>query len=206
MLMYWRGNRKIPVQKDTAKQLKKMLKCSNNSTELKRINIMIVYLGWENSSRTSEILWVSKWTVQNVITKYVNDPKWFYKTNYKGKIETEERKELKKKTKDLVETMLSKEENPDINKILREINRIYSKKNKGEPIINYHWMRRILRKYFKYNYQKPFVKNNKQPENAEEIVKERLTEAIIEIQVEENFDVDTVAIKNKKTKFWEVRV
>ena len=200
--MCWRGNRKIPVQKDKVKELKKIFKNTKNTVESKRLNIMIVYLGWENSERTSEILWVSKSTVQTTINRYINDPKFFYKTKYKGKIETNDRKELKRETKKIVESMIDKAENPDINKIVRAINRKYKKKNKWEPIINYHWMRWILRKNFKYNYQKPFVKNNKQPENAEDIVKERLTESIIEIQVEENIDVDNVAIKNKKTKFW----
>jgi hypothetical protein len=46
------------------------------------------------------------------------------------------------------------------------------------------------------------VTNKKQPEHAEKIIKWRLTKAIIEVRISEK-NIDAVAIKNKKTKFWE---
>lgn len=195
--MCWRGNRKVPVQPTEVKRLKKLLKECKNSTENKRINIMIVYLWWKDNNKTSKILWVSKATVSKTIDRYIKDKKTFYKTNYKWKIETTERKQIKKEAKEIAEKMIENNENPDINWILRRINQKHQKE-----VLTYHWMWRILRKRHKYNYQKPFVKNKKQSKHAEKIVKWRLTKAVIEVQMEENIDVDPVAIKNKKIKIW----
>jgi len=59
-----------------------------------------------------------------------------------------------------------------------------------------------LRERLWYNYQKPYIKDKRQPENAEEIAKWRLTKEIIRIWIEEK-EIDAYAIKNKKNIFWE---
>jgi len=198
--MGWRGKRRVPVNKVKVKELKLLLKNCKNSTEQKRIQIMVVYLWWKDSSITANILNVSKQTVQNTIDRYMEDEDNFYKTNYKWKIETKERKKLKLEVKELVEEWIEKEKFHDINGILRTINKRYDKE-----VTNYHWMRWIIREALGYNYQKPFVRNKKKPEYAKEIIKGRLTKAIIKVWLNE-LDVDSFAIKNKKTKFWEIIV
>ncbi len=196
--MSWRGKRKIDVNKEEAKSLKKKLNKAKNTTEIKRINIMIVYLWWKNTSDTSKILWVSKYTTQKITDLYIEDKENFYKTNYKWKTETKERMKLKKEIKETVENKIENNEYLDINEVLRTIN-----KKHNETVTNYHWMRWILRKWFWYNYQKPFVRNKKKSKYAKDIIKGRLTKAIIKVWIEEN-DIDAVAVKNKKTKFWEI--
>jgi hypothetical protein len=58
-----------------------------------------------------------------------------------------------------------------------------------------------VRKFFKYNYQKPYVTSTKQPEFAKEIAEWRLRKAIYRVALEE-WEIDAEAIKNKKTKIW----
>jgi len=198
--MGWRGKRKVPASKIKAKELKLLLKNCRNSIEQKRIQIVITYLLWNDIENTTKILWVSIRTVQKVVDLYSKDETNFYKTNYKWKIETEERKNLKSEIQELVEEWINKNSFFDINNILRTINKKHNKE-----VTNYHWMRWIIRKYLDYNYQKPFVTNKKKPKFAEEIIKGRLTKAIIKVWLNE-FDIGSSAIKNKKTKFWEINV
>jgi hypothetical protein len=73
---------------------------------------------------------------------------------------------LKTEIKSLVDEKINKEENIDINETLRQIN-----KKHGSEVLTYSAMWFILRKQWKYNYQKPFVTNKKQPEHAEKIIK-----------------------------------
>jgi len=196
--MGWRGKRKIPVNIEEVKKLKLLLKNCKNSVEQKRVQIMIVYLWWKSADNTAYILNISKWTVQNVTDLYIKDKENFYKTNYKWKVETEERKKLKLEVKELVEEWINKNKFFDINGILRTINKRYNKE-----VTNYHWMRWIIREALAYNYQKPSVRNQKKPKFAEEIIKGRLTKAIIQVWLKE-VDVDSFAIKNKKNKFFEI--
>jgi hypothetical protein len=51
-----------------------------------------------------------------------------------------------------------------------------------------------------YNYQKPFVTNEKQSEYAKKIIEWRMRKAIYEVWLEEK-EVDAKSVKNKKTKF-----
>jgi len=196
--MAWRGKRKIPVDKEKAKALKKLLKICKNSIEQQRVSIMIVYLWWKSTGEVSKILWVSKWTVQAATDKYLIDKENFYKTKYKGKIEKKERISLKEEVKEYIEKNIEEGEHIDINTVLRYINKKHNKE-----VIDYHGMWRIIRSWYWYNYQKPFVRNKKQSDHAKEIIKGRLTKAIIKVWIEER-DIDASAIKNKKTKFWEV--
>jgi len=182
------------MSKEKAKQVKRLLWDCKNDIERKRVTIMTVYLWGKDTDNTANTLWVSVWTVTKVINLYVTNPEWFYKTNFKWKIETEERKKLKEEIKEYVEKKIISEENLDINCVLRDMNKMYDKE-----VTTYNGMRWILRKYFQYNYQKPFVKNQKKPEYAEEIIKWRLTKAVLEIAIEER-NIDGEDIKNKKTK------
>jgi hypothetical protein len=192
--MAGRWKRKIEVDLVKAKEVKNLLKLCKNDIERKRITIMSVYLWWKDTDKTASILWVSVWTVTRTIALYIEAPEWFYKTSYKGKIVTDERKKLKEEVKAYVEKKIENMENIDINWVLRDLN----KKNNKETT-TYNWMRRILRKNLNYNYHKPFVTNQKQSEHAEKVVKWRLTKAILEVALEEK-NIDAESIKNKKTK------
>lgn len=192
--MAGRWKRKVLVDNTKAKEIKSLYIDCKNDVERKRITIMSVYLWWKDTKKTAKILWISVWTVTSTIALYIQDPEWFYKTNYKGKIVSKERKELKEAVKEYVEKKIDSMENIDINWVLRDMNRKYKKE-----VTTYNWMRWILRKDQQYNYHKPFVINQKQSEYAEEIIKWRLTKSILEVALEEN-NIDAQSIKNKKTK------
>ena len=186
------SKRKLPMNKEKSKELKKMLVKARNNTERIRISIMVEYLKWKNTVQVSEWLWISHWTVCVALNKYINQ--WesnFYKTNYKWTIESEEHKEVKKE----IEKMIKKSKNPmDINDIKKELNKQWKD-------YDYHKVRWFIRKRMNYNYQKPYVTNTKQSEHAGEIIEGRLSKAIYEIALEER-EIDAEAIKNKKTKIW----
>ena len=194
----WRGIRKLKIDIEKAKKVQKLISKCKNNTERKRVMIISIYLKWKSIEETVKILSSSTKTVCETIGLYQEDQEWFFKTNYKWKIESKNRKELKLEIKEFVDKKIEKQENIDINEVLRHINRKYN-----QEILNYNWIWWLLRKRFKYNYQKPFVTNKKKSKHAKEIIKWRLTKTIIEIWKEE-FDVDAVTIKNKKTKFWEI--
>lgn len=198
-VMAWgRGHRKVAIDKNKARELKKLLWHGLNNIETKRVMIMSVYLEGKSIEKTTEALWVSNTTVWKTINRYIENPENFYKTRYKGRIETSERKSLKKEIQEYVEKKIENNENLDINEVLRTMNRKHN-----QEVTTYNGMRWILRRFFNYNYQKPFVTNNKQSEHAEKIIKGRLTKAILEIAISEN-DIDASAIKNKKTKNWAI--
>ncbi len=198
MWVWWRGKRKIPADKNKAKEVKRLLKECKNTIEQKRVNIMVVYLWWADMAWVYKALWGSKSTIENTIKKYLEDETTFYKTQYKGKIVTEERKNLKEQIREKVENSIEEGNHIDISDIVRHINKAYNKE-----VIDYQWVWRILRKFFWYNYQKPFVRNKKSSEYAKEIIKWRLTKTIIKVWLEEN-NIDAESIKNKKMKIWRV--
>lgn len=192
----WRWKRKVVADIAKVKAVKALfIKCKND-IERKRITIMSVYLWWKDSAGTATTLWVSRGTVTKTIALYIDNPEWFYKTKHKGKIVTEERRQLKEAVKKYVDEKIDNMENIDINWVLREFNR----KNNKE-VTTYNWMRWIIRESLDYNYHKPFITNQKQSDHAEKIVKWRLTKAILEVALEEK-QFDAESIKNKKTKIW----
>ena len=197
MNVWWRGKRKIPADPEKVKKLRKKLKDCKNSIESKRMNIMIVYLNWADIEKTAKILWISKATIRRTTNRYVEDEEWFYKTKFRGRVESEKKKELKQEVKEVVERRIDKWEYIDINDVVRRINKMHKKE-----VIDYNTARLILRRGLKYNYQKPFIRNKKSSKHAKEIVKGRLTKAIIKVWLEER-DIDAEAIKNKKRKFGE---
>ncbi len=187
--------RKIPVNIEEVKRLKKELKNAKNSIETKRITILISYLWWLNIRQVVKALQVSSSTTEIVINKYIEDPHKFYLTNLKWKQMTKEKEDLKNEVSTLIVEANKKEENVDILDIQRTINKKYWVEK-----LNYHQARSLVRKCLKSNYQKPYVTNHKQPENAKEIFEERLTEWILHIWSQtKTFDEEN--IKNKKTKF-----
>jgi len=145
--MGWRGKRKILACKDKLKLLKSLFKNCKNSTEQNRIQIAITYMLWNDIEKTTKILWVSIRTVQKVIDLYSKNETDFYKTNYKWKVETEERKKLKSEVKELVEEWIDKEKFHDINGVLRTINKRYNKE-----VTNYNWMRWIIRRWLNLKF------------------------------------------------------
>jgi hypothetical protein len=71
---------------------------------------------------------------------------------------------LKDEIKKYIDDSIDNAKAVDINDIRMEIN----KKHK-EEVLDYGKCWAIVRKFFKYNYQKPYVTSTKQPEFAKEI-------------------------------------
>lgn len=188
--------RLIPVDVNAAKELKNLLKEAKNNAERKRINIMAVYLWWQWIEAVSKILHVSMWTVSLLANKYKECRKDFFRTKYVWRKRTPEREKIKEEIEELIKQAKEKDENLDIMDIRDMIN----KKHK-EEVLTYHQAWEFTRKVLNLNYQKPYVRNHKQAENAKEILQERLTEAIVKVG-EERKIIDAWAIKNKKTKIW----
>lgn len=190
------ANRLIPASNEKAKEIKKMLPLAKNSIESKRIMIMCVYIWGKNVAETKEILNVSSKTVEENIQRYIDDESWFYKTNYKWRQLTNERKVLEFEVTEMIEKAAREKENVDILDVNKSINRKY-----GMQKLDYHQTRWLVRRVINANYQKPYVKNHKQPEGAKEILNERFTDALLEIWTKTN-TIDGQDIKNKKTKNW----
>lgn len=186
--------RKIIANTEEAKKLKTIIKLVKNNTEINRINIMIIYLWWKNTTETRKILQVSSRTVEETVDRYLHDKDNFYKTNFVWRLLSNEKKELIEEVKNIVIKSTENEENLDINDVLKIIN----SKHKKE-VLNYRQTWNILRNNIKCNYQKPYVKNYKQPENAKEILQSRLHDAIIQIW-EKEWIVFTTCDNNKKTR------
>ena len=82
--MAWKKwmRRKLPIDINKAKELKKKLKDCVNSIESKRLTIIIAYLNWSTIPQVQKTLWVSSDTICNNVKRYVEDPENFYKTKY----------------------------------------------------------------------------------------------------------------------------
>jgi hypothetical protein len=158
--------------------------------------IMITYLWWKGMNQTSKILSTSSDTVKKTISRYIENKYDFYKTNYTWRKTSEKSKKIMNELNKLVEEKINKWEYVDIKDIEKE----YNRKNKEK--LSYFKVWWYLRERLWYNYQKPYIKDKRQPENAEEIAKWRLTKEIIRIWIEEK-EIDAYAIKNKKNIFWE---
>ena len=189
------AKRLIEVDKMKAKKLKKTMKKAKNNVERKRIQIMIQYLGWKNSTEVMESMLVSQQTVLTAIKRYIKDPELFYKTEYKGRIESEENKQLKKEIKEYISKETENGNYIDINTVRKAFN-----KRKWESF-SYRKMHWIIREQMGYNYQKPFITNEKQSDYAKEIIEWRMRKAIYEVWLEEK-EIDAECVQNKKTKFF----
>lgn len=190
------SKRLIPADKETAKKIKAMLPKASNSIEHKRIMIMVVYMWWENMTQIQKILKVSGETVKKTVQKYIANQETFYKTNLKWRQYSPEKKKLLIEISDLIKKSEKENENIDI----PDVNRIINNKYWIEKL-NYHQTRSLVRRGLNMNYQKPFVTNIKKPTNAEEILMERFTEAVVKVWLETK-TLDENGILNKKTKFW----
>jgi hypothetical protein len=188
--------RKIPVNKEESKNIKKLLLRCKNQTERSKVMIISTYLWGKNTMETGRSLGTFQWTVLKVIDAYIEDKEWFYKTKYKWKKTSERNQEIKDEIKKYIEESIENEKPVDINDVRAKINKKYQ-----EEVLDYGKCWAIVRKFFKYNYQKPYVTSKKQPEHAKEIAEWRLRKAIFKVALEE-WEIDAEAIKNKKTKVW----
>jgi len=182
--------RKLPKDVQQSKKLKKLLVSGKNATEKKRIKIMIEYLRWKNMWEVSEWLWISHQTVVTTVEKYKKEwEKKFYKTKFKGRIESEKNKTIKEKIVKFIKKKQSEKEQVDINDIRTELNKDWE--------YSYNQCRWFTRRRLWLNYQKPFVTNQKQPTHAKEIAEWRLRKALYQVALEE-WRVDAKCVKNKK--------
>lgn len=190
------ASRKLAIDKNESQRVKKELRNAKNQTEKMKITIVSMYLWWKNTEQTARSLGTFQSTVLRAINEYIADKEGFYKTNYKGKIPTEEMKNVVIDIKAFIDRCLKEKKPIDINDVKDYINKKYNK-----AILSYQTCWEIVRKKLDYNYQKPYVTSKKQSEHAKEIAHGRLRKAIYQVALAE-WEIDAEAIKNKKTKIW----
>ena len=183
------SKRKIPVNKEKAKEIKKLLWKAKNNVERKRIAIMVQYLSGSSMDKIVNSMMVSKTTVSRTVKRYEQDESNFFDTNYQWRIESVSMRELAEQAKKYI----SSEENLDINGLKRKLEK---ENGRSYEYKNIHW---LVRKKLWYNYQKPFVTNEKQSPHAKEMAEWRLRKAIYEVALEER-EIDVECVKNKKNK------
>lgn len=188
--------RKIVTNKEEAKIVKRLLSKCKNKVERIRVIVISTYLWGKNTEETRILLWMSQWTILKIINAYMTDKELFYKTHYKWKKTSERNQEIKDEIKKYIDESIENERPIDINDVRIKINKKYK-----EEVLDYGKCWVIVRRFFKYNYQKPYVTNKKQPEYAKEIAEWRLRKAIFKVVLEE-WEIDAESIKNKKTKIW----
>lgn len=163
------------------------MKEAKNNTERKRIQILIQYMWWMNTTEVSESMQISYQTVWEAVKGYKKKGNEFYKTNYKWRQESEKYKKLARQAKEIIEW----EDNVDINEVRRKLEKKNGEEYRYDKI---HW---LIRRKLWYNYQKPFVTSNKQSKYAKEIIEWRLRKWLYQIAMEE-WKVDAESVKNKK--------
>ncbi len=192
------SNRLIPVDLKASKTVKELMKEANNDTERKRISIVYQYLWWWNMNSVCKMLLVWNQTAMNAIHGYIDSPELFFKTQYRGRRESEEIKKIKKQTQGFIKKKQEEWQPIDIN----DVKYYLEKQNNQEfKYANVHW---LVRYRLKMNYQKPYVTSNKQSKHAKNIAEWRLRKAIYQVGCEE-WEIDAESIKNKKTKIWEFK-
>lgn len=150
--------------KEEIERLKKLRKWKN-SIEIWRIDIAIEIVKWSKFQEIKDK--INCWNDRIILVKrrYKEDANNFFKTNYKWAKET-----ITRETTD---------------KII-----LYIKEKQGEnkwvdiyEILDFLWFERndknykkvwyITRRKLKLNYQKPYIKDKKSPDNSEEILKKK---------------------------------
>jgi len=177
-------NKKISINKEESKRLKKELKNAKNRTEARRIQIMVAYLNWLDY-RAIKKAWIASFeTISRTIDRYKEDPQFFYKSNYKGRVLSDEKKKQIKRVRIIIEEAESEGKYLDIKEVLNKYN---SKFQNEQLIYSKIWL--IIRKNLKYNYQKPYVIDKRKPDNAEQILEERLSDKIDQVVEKENEEI-----------------
>ena len=135
---------------------------------------MIAYLNWLRYEDIVKAGIAAKEAIARAINKYMEDPENFYKTNFKWKTKSKEWEEIENRINKII---IEAEKNWEYLDIIR-IQEIYNRKYKNSKILNYKQTWTVVRQRLKFNYQKPYIIDKRKPENAEDIVKERLDEAV----------------------------
>ena len=157
---------------------------------------MIAYLKWAKYCEIVKLwLWDNK-TISKVIKSYIEDPENFYKTNYKWKIQTNNRKKVEE---DLNKIIIQYEKEGKLLDII-SLQEIYNKWKKEKKILNYNQVRIIVRRRLKLKYQKPYIKDSRKPKDAEEQLTNNIRITMWEIAEKEWFEDSR--LKNKKIKNW----
>lgn len=186
-------NRKIKINKEEAKRIKKeILPKAKNNIERKRINSIIAYLNWMSTLDIYNKLWISKNVVTNVTNLYMKDKDNFYQTNYKWKIETQEWKIITERVINILNEYNESGKMIDIQTLWKE----YNKRYKSSKILEYDQVWYIVRRKCKFNYQKPYIKDKRQPKKAKKILKDRIQEWY-EKALEKEW-IEVTRLKNKK--------
>ena len=188
--------RKVKIDIQKSKEVQKLLLKVKNTFEAKRVNIIVAYLKW---AWYEEIIktWIARWeAISNTIKRYLKDPVNFYKTVYKWKIQTNEWKE----TEDKIEKIITEKQKEWKLVDIKEVQEEYNKKNKNSKILDYHQVWYIIRQRLKYKYQKPYIKDSRRPENAEEVLELRIKEWLGKVEELEKTRLKDSRLQNKKTK------
>lgn len=186
-------NRKIEINKEEAKRIRKeILPKAKNNIERKRINSIIAYLNWMSTLDIYKKLWISKNVVTNVTNLYMKDKDNFYQTNYKWKIETQEWKIITERVINILNEYNESGKIIDIQTLWKE----YNKRYKSSKILEYDQVWYIVRRKCKFNYQKPYIKDKRQPKKAKKILKDSIQEWY-EKALEKEW-IEVIRLKNKK--------
>lgn len=146
------------------KILRKLRKWKNN-VEIWRIDIMIEVLRWAKYKEIIERFKTTKDRIALVKRRYKNDKENFFKTNYKWAKET-----ITKETTDKI--ILYIKEKQEKNKwvdLYEILDFLWFERNEK----NYNKIWYITRRKLNLNYQKPYIRDKKSPDNAEEILKKK---------------------------------
>lgn len=136
-----------------------------NSVEIWRIDIMIESLMWAKYKEIIERFKTTKDRIALVRKRYKEDRDNFFKTNYKWAKE-----QITKETTDKIISYIKKQQEKnkwvDLYGIL---DLLWLERNEK----NYNKIWYITRRKLKLNYQKPYIKDKKSPDNAQEILKKK---------------------------------
>lgn len=196
--MFKKRNRLIEPSIEKSKKVKKLLKNAKNQIETKRINIVATYLRLWSIEKVYKATWCWKWTIEKAIKWYKEDPENFYKTKYPWRQKSNEWKEIEDKINRIIEEREKKWLATDIETVREIFNRRY----KNIKILNYSQARYVVRQKLNFSYQKPYITDSRKPDNAEEILKERIEEGFEKVDELEKQRLKDKWLQNKKMKNW----
>lgn len=154
----------VSTTKNEIIRLRKMRKWKNN-VEIKRIDIAIEQINWKGYKEIKKNLNCWESNISYVKKAYARDKNTFYKTNYRWAKETYKENYTNKILKFIKEKII----NNKWSSIRDIVEFLWLERNKK----SYNSVRYITRRRLQLNYQKPYIKDKKSPDNAEDILKKK---------------------------------
>lgn len=190
------NKRKVPIDKEKAKQISKLFSKANNNAERKRIQVMVSYLNWLNYKKIIESWIANNTCIKITIERYIENENNFFKTNRTWRQYSNERDIITNEIEKIIKEESKKWHLIDIH-TLRDI---YNRRNKKWKILKYKQVWYVVRKRLKLKYQKPYIKDKRRPIDAESILRSRIEEGYKKVLEKEWFEENR--LKNKKIWNW----